>query len=143
LAVSIDINKYQRERKYGDITAVYSYINDERALILVQTYRKGGPWFCVLESAAYTWDDESPENVPEVIRKASKACEVLGLEATPRNIQRIAAIVIDSLPDLISMPSSPQDAAIGRAVGEMHLREDGKIIKSELIRDTAEAPAYG
>jgi hypothetical protein len=134
MAASIDLSKAHLVRNHGDITAIYSYINDERALILAPSFRPGAPWFCVLESAAYSWDDEDPTNIVEVVRKANKACEVLGIEPTPHNARRIAGIVIDGLPDLIRMPSAKEKELRDSAIGHMQLRADGKAIAEQDIR---------
>lgn len=134
MAASIDLSNAHLVRIHGDITAVFSYINDERALILAPSFRPGAPWFCVLESAAYSWDDEDPANVYEVVRKANKACEVLGIEPTPHNARRIAGIVIDGLPDLIRMPSAKEKELRNSAIGRMQLRADGKAIAEQDIR---------
>lgn len=141
MAASIDLSNAHLVRIHGDITAVYSYINDERALILAPTFRPGAPWFCVLESAAFSWDDEDPANVVEVVRKANKACEVLGIEPTPHNARRIAAIVIDGLPDLIRMPSANEKEMRDASYGRMQLKANGQTIAEQDIRLEKEAGA--
>lgn len=139
MAVQLDPRKAHLTRLHGDILAIYTWVNDERALVLMPAKRAAGaPWFIVCESASWQYDDPH-----YLARQAAKAAEVLGMDETTSTWFRIANIIHEGLPDLIRMPSSPQEAAVGKAVGEMHLREDGKIIKSELIRDTVEAPAYG
>lgn len=144
MGVSLDLRKAHHHRLHGDILAVYTWVNDERALVLLPANRAAGaPWFVVCESAAYTWDDEDPRNISEVVRKATKACEVLGMEATPHNIRRVAAIIIDGLPDLIRMPAAPEPEKMRHAVGEMKLMADGKVVAGEEIRLEREAPTYG
>lgn len=134
MAATIDLSKAHLVRVHGDITAIYSYINDERALILAPSFRPGAPWFCVLESAAYTWDDEDPNNIIEVVRKANKACEVLGIEPTPHNARRIAGIVIDGLPDLIRMPTAAEKELRNSAYGRLQLKANGETIAEEDLR---------
>lgn len=143
MPATIDLSKAHLSRVHGDITVIFSWINDERAMILVPHLRKGAPWFVVMESAAHTWDDRDPRNIPEVIRKATKACEVLGIEANPWNIRRIAGMVIDGLPDLIRMPSSPPKEYHRANFGHMELRADGDLIAQENIRLEKEGASYG
>lgn len=143
MGATIDTSKAHLVRQHGDLIAIYSWINDERALILVPAYRKGAPWFCVMESASFSWDDEDPRNVPQVVRKSLKACEVLGIEPTPQNARRIAQIVIDGLPDLIRMPSAPPVEYHKESYGSLLLRADGEPLASEEIRVEKQGVAYG
>lgn len=143
MPASIDTRKARIVRQHGDLTAIYTYVNDERALVLVPTHRPGAPWFVVCESAAYTWDDGDRRYVAEVARKSLKACEVLGMEPTPTNARRVANIIIDGLPDLIRLPTAP-DAELHKAsFGRMELRADGRAIAGEEIRVEKEGAVYG
>lgn len=143
MPATIDTRKAHLTRQHGDITAIYTWVNDERAMVMVPTFRAGAPWFIVMESAAFTWDDENPRNVQEVVRKSMKACEVLGIEPTPVNCRRIAGIVIDGLPDLIRMPSSPPAEFHRASFGRMELRAGGTPIAGEDIRVQKEGVTYG
>ena len=134
MAAEINTRNAHLVRQHRDITAIYSYVNDERALILTPSYRPGAPWFCVLESAAYSWDDSEPRNIPQVVRKASKACEVLGLEPTAQNARRVAEIIIDGLPDLIRMPTAKEKEMRAESIGRMQLLADGEVLNEEDIR---------
>lgn len=143
MTISIDLRKAHAHRTHGDITAIYTWINDERALVLLPHNRPGAPWYVVMEGAAYTWDDHDPKNVPEVARKAVKACQVLGIEPSPRNVQRIAAIIIDGLPDLIRMPSSPPKDYVRGSFGTMLLMADGQKVAGDDIRIEQDGVTYG
>jgi hypothetical protein len=144
VAAEINTKNAHLVRQHRDITAIYTYINDERAMVLTSSYRAGCPWFCILESAAYSWDDEEPGNIPEVVRKASKACEVLGIEPTAQNARRIAEIVIDGLPDLIRMPTAKEKEMREASFGKLQLRADGQLLAEEDIKVEKEAGAtYG
>ena len=134
MPATLDHRKAFLARSHGDLLAVYSWVNDEHALILLRAHRPGAPWYVVMESAAHTWDDSNPANVPAVAAKALKACEVLGLEPTPRNAQRVAAIVIDGLPDLIWMPAAPPAERHNASIGRMILRADGKTLAEQDLR---------
>lgn len=143
MPATIDTRKAHLTRQHGDITVIFTWVNDERAMVMVPTFRAGAPWFIVMESAAFTWDDENSRNVPEVVRKSMKACEVLGIEPTPTNCRRIAGIVIDALPDLIRMPSSPPKEYHRASFGHMELRADGQALAGEDIRVEKEGVTYG
>lgn len=143
MPATLDTRKAHLVRHHGDLVAIYTWINDERALVLIPRYRPGAPWYCVLESAAYTWDDMDARNVSTVVKKAMKACEVLGIEPSPWNCRRVAGLIIDGLPDLISMPSSPPKEHYRASFGHMELRADGKPIATEEIRVEKEGVQYG
>lgn len=138
----LDTRKSFLTRVHGDILANYSWVNDERALILIPMLRKGAPWYIVMESAAHTWDDNDPSNIPQVMRKGTKACEVLGIEPTPRNVVRVAKIIVEGLPDLIRMPSAPPQEFHKQNFGEMHLKANGEVIASDNIRVEKEGANY-
>ncbi len=143
MPATLDTRKAHLVRHHGDLVAIYTWINDERALVIAPRYRPGAPWFVVCESAAYTWDDSDPRYVGEVARKALKACEVLGIEPTPTNARRVAGIIIDGLPDLICMPSAPGPEYYRGSFGHLELRADGKPIAAEEIRVEKEGVQYG
>lgn len=142
MPASIDLSKAHLSRVHGDITVIFSWLNDERAMFLIPHLRKNAPWFVVMEGAAYTWDDTSPANVRNVAAKAVKACEVLGLEPTPINCRRIAGIIVDGLEDLIRMPSSPPAEYYSASFGKMELRADGQIVTGQDIQLEKEAATY-
>jgi hypothetical protein len=133
VAATLDPRKAHLTRYHGDIAAVYSWLNDERALFLIPHLRPGAPWFVVQDNVAYEWDDSDPAFAPNVARKAAHACEVLGIEPTPRNAMRIASIIIEGIPDLIRMPSRQPDP-LGAAIGEVQIRANGELIGGEEIR---------
>lgn len=139
MAAKLDLNRAHLTRRHGDILAVYTWVNDERALILLPAFRKNAAWFIVCESAAYKYD--SPEYLA---RQAAKACEVLGIEPNTGNWYRIGTIIHDGLPDLIEMPSAPEPVLMRATVGEMRMLENGRQIGGEEIRLEREGGAvYG
>ena len=142
MPATIDLAKAHTSRVHGDITVIFSWINDERAMVLVPHLRKGAPWYVVMESAAYTWDDEDANNIPLVVAKATKACEVLGIEPSPWNCRRIAGMIIDGLPDLIRMPSKPPAEYHRASFGHMELRADGEVIAADDIRIEKDGAEY-
>jgi hypothetical protein len=144
MPVQLDLSKAHLSRQHGDITAIYTWVNDERALVLVPTFRAGAPWYIVMDSAAHTWDDREASNVPMVAAKALKACEVLGIEPTPTNARRIAGIIIDGLPDLISMPMAPEVQYSKAAYGHHEMRANGETLMADDIRiELPQGVSYG
>lgn len=137
MATTIDTSKAHLVRQHGDITAIYTWVNDERALVLVPTFRPGSPWFIVCESAAYKYESDL-----YICKQAIKACEVLGMEPSRPNILRIGSIIEEGIPDLIRIPTKPEREVSGKKYGELKLMEDGVQIAQEDIRIENEVPSY-
>jgi len=125
---SLDTRRAHLMSKHGDILAVYTWVNDERALVLIAAHRPGSSWYVVCESAAFRYDDDQ-----YLQRAAINACDVLGFEASPMTWVRIATILHEGLPDLITMPGY-QPPPPGRKYGELTVKEDGKVIGGEDLR---------
>lgn len=137
--ISLDINKAHSHHQYGDLIAIYTWVNDERALVLIPAYRKNSAWYIVCESAAYKYD-----NMQYLAAQCKKAAEVLGMEPSPNNWYKLATVIHDGLPELCAMPSAPPAELSKAAYGEMKLLEDGKLIAGQEIRLEQEAGAsYG
>jgi len=124
----LDITKAHIARVHGDIRATYTWINGERALVLHPAFRQKAPWFVLMESAAYQYDDPG-----HLQRQGLKACQVLGLEPTMANWVRIATILNEGLPDLYRMPSEPSWERKKREYGELKVMADGKQIAAEAL----------
>lgn len=138
MTATIDTSKAHLIRVHGDITAIYTWINDERAMVLAPTYRKGAPWYVVMESAAWKYN-----NPQYLARQCPTACEVLGIEPSTTNWARIASIINDGLPDLVRMPSMPIVAPRGDAYGALKLFADGEQIAEEaILNEVAEGATY-
>jgi len=138
MSATIDTAKAHLTRRHGDIYAVFTWVNDQRAMVLIPANRPGAPWYIVMESASFEYD-----NPNELQRRAMKACDVLGIEPSRPNWFRIAKIIHEGLPDLIRMPSAPEPEYLKGAVGQMILKEGGKIIAGEDIRIEKEGAIYG
>jgi len=138
MSASIDLRKAHLTRFHGDLMAVYSWIDDERALFLIPHLRKGAPWYIVKESAAFKYDDPA-----YMARQCAQACDVLGIEPSRPNWVRVATIIHEGLPDLVRMPSSPPKELHQASYGHILLRENGKVIGSEEIRLEQQGASYG
>lgn len=139
MGANLDLSKAFLTRQHGDLLAVYTWVDDERALILIPAYRKGAAWYILKDSAAYKYDNDD-----YLARQCRTAAEVLGMEPSPNNWFKLASIIIEGIPDLLEMPSAPEREMMRAAIGEMQLRADGALMAQEEIRLTKdEGVAYG
>lgn len=130
----IDLRKAHMHRQHGDLLAIYTWINGERALVLLPHVRPKSPWYVVAESAAWQYDD------PDYLaRQCQIACEVLGMEPSRGNWVRVATIINEGLPDLYRMPGEPTWERQGREFGEMVMKLDGR----EVAREALTVPNQG
>lgn len=139
MGAQLDPRKAHKAFVVGDILAILTWVNDERALVLMPAHRaQGAPWFVICESAAYKYD--SPEYLA---RQAAKAAEVMGMDETTKTWYRIADLIMNYLPDLIRMPFAPEPEKMNAAIGEMKLMADGQLLAGSEIRMDKEVPTYG
>lgn len=134
--LSLDLNKAHLHRQHGDLMVIYTWCNDERAMVLIPAYRKGAAWYIVLESASYKYDNRF-----YLEKQCQIAAEVLGMEPSPNNWMKLATVILDGLPDLIEMPSAPDPTLMRSPIGAMSLFADGKLMAGQDIRLEAEAGA--
>lgn len=144
MTVSLDLRRAHLVRQHGDITAVYTWVNDERALVLVATYRggnqfvPGAPWYVILEKNAHAYDDPV-----QLARTAHKAATVLGLDDSSSTWAKIATIIHDGLPDLVRMPTAPAAEFHRGSFGHQELRADGQLVAAQDIRLEKDGATYG
>lgn len=121
----IDLEKVHLKRQHGDLLAIYTWIDGERALVIMPAYRVKSPWFVVMESAAYLYDDPR-----YMAKRCPEAVRFMGMEDNKANWIRLATIINEGLPDLVQMPSEPEwHKAKARVVGATTLTADGQVIK--------------
>jgi hypothetical protein len=125
----IDLNKAYLTRTIGDLVAVYSWVNDERALVLIPAYRKNSAWYIILDSAAFKYDDDE-----YLKRQSMVAAEVLGMEPSPNNWYKLAKVIVEGLPDLLEMPSAPTDKILMPTLGEARMYANGELVGGDEIR---------
>lgn len=128
--LSLDLNKAHLHRQHGDLLVIYTWCNDERAMVLIPAYRKNAAWYIVMESAAYKYE----QSRAYLAKQCAIAAEVLGMEPSPNNWMKLATVILDGLPDLIEMPSAPDPTLMRASIGDMKLFADGKLIAGEEIR---------
>ena len=137
MPASLDLRRAHLHRRHGDLMVVFTWVNDERAMVLLPAFRPGAPWYIVMESAAWQYDDPA-----YLARQCVTACDVLGIEPSRPNWVRVAGIIHDGLPDLIRMPSAPPAEFHRGAVGAMTLRADGQVLAQQDIRLEREGVTY-
>jgi hypothetical protein len=138
MPATLNLRKAHATRQHGDLLVVFTWINDERAMVLVPAYRPGAPWYVVAESASFRYDDPR-----YVAAQCVKACEVLGIKPSKENWARVGGIIVDGLPDLIRMPSAPRPEFRPGSLGEMTLRADAQVLAQQDFRLEREGVAYG
>lgn len=137
MGVSLDTRRAHMVRQHGDLLAIYTWVNDERALVLLPFMRIRPGWWVVCESAAFKYDNDV------YLKKAAMAaCVQMGLEPSPNNWFRIAKVISEGLPDLIRMPGFQPPPATGPTYGHLTVRADGVEIAGEDLRDTPEGVTY-
>lgn len=131
MSVCIDTRKAHLVRQHGDIIAIYTWVNGERAMVLLPAHRKSAGWYVIPDSSAWQYDNDD-----YLLRQSAVACDVMGFGLSAPTAFRIANIIIEGLEDLVRMPHEPPDiveVAARHALGEMHLKADGELIRSEEI----------
>ena len=102
----------------GDLLLILTWVNDERAMILLPAYRKGAPWFVVTDSVAWRYDEPR-----YLARMSAKAAEVIGMQGQE---VRIAGFLHDHLGELVTMPSAPPARMARASMGEVRLFAEGQ-----------------
>ena len=102
MSVTLDPRKAHAVHHKGDVLHILTWVNDERAMVLMPALRlPGSPWFIICESAAYKYDDPG-----YLARQSAKAAQVLGMAETSSSAFRIADLVMNYLPDSIRIPQA-------------------------------------
>jgi len=139
MAISLDLNTVYLTRRHGDMQAVYTWVNGERALVLIPRLRARAPWYVVMDSAAYRYDDPA-----YLARQCVRACEVLGIEPSRANWVRIATIIHEGLPDLLRMPAAPSDSDSGVSAGCVRVRAGAQTVaEHDIVLPRAAGASYG
>ena len=138
MPATLDPRKAYATRQHGDLVVVFTWVNDERAMVLLPAHRPGAPWYIVCDSTAWRYDDPA-----YLARQCVTACEVLGIEPSRPNWVRVAGIIHDGLPDLVAMPSAPPAEFHRGSIGATTLRADGQVLAQQDIRIEREGATYG
>lgn len=138
MGVTLDTAKAHAHHTFGEVTQILTWMNDERVMVLLATHRKGGAWFVVQEPTCWMYDDPH-----YLARQARKAAEVLGIDDSVNGWFRLASIIHDGLPELVSMPSAPAPDLLRGTFGRMALRANGEVIREDAVRIERALPTYG
>jgi hypothetical protein len=134
MAISIDLRRAHASYKFGDLTIVLSWLNDERAMFFVPHVRKGAPWFVIREPSAFEWSDQDPDNRIYLMDRAAKACDVLGIEPNQRNCFRIITIVNNLMQELVRMPSVQPPEQHKASLGTFRIMAGDELVHEDDIR---------
>ena len=135
---SLNFANSHLSRVHGDITCLYTWMGEERVMVLLPTYRRNASWFIIREPLAHKYDDAR-----QLLRSAIEACDVMGFGLSKLTAAKIARIIHDGLPDLCAMPSAPPPEMSKATYGSLIVNADGKPIGGEEIRyEAAEVAEY-
>ena len=126
MAATIDMRKAHKVIPAGDLTLIFTWVNDERAMVIVPTYRAGAPWFVVCDSAAWKYDEPA-----YVAKQCVLAAEVLDM---PHQAARIGGLINDHLDELVLMPAAPLEPMTRATYGEVKALADGELIGGDELR---------
>lgn len=138
MPVSLDTRKAHLVRQHGDLMAVYTWVNDERAMVLIPARRPGAPWYIVMESAAYRHYNQA-----DLATQCVKAREVLGIEPSRPNWVPVSTIIYEGRPDIVRMRSATPAEQHEASFGRMELRADGDLVNEAEVRLDKEGALYG
>ena len=137
MPATLDPRKAYVTRQHGDLVVVFTWFNDERAMVLLPVYRPGAPWYIVCDSTAWRYDDPA-----YLARQFVTACDVLGIELNRPNWVRVSGSIDDGLPDLVKVPTaSPAEFDRG-SFGDMTLRANGHVLARQDIPIKREEATY-
>lgn len=149
MSVSLDLRKAWKHQRSGDLIVVLTWVNDERALVLMPALRKNAGWYVVQESAAYRWGVDHPDAamrrdaMQHAVSQSHIACMMLNLEPSKMNRAKVISIISGWLPDLVRMPSAPEAEFKPGAFGQMFLSANGERIAGQDVREEVEGVSYG
>ena len=139
MPVQIGGAKAWKVRSHGDIGVAFQWVNEEPAMILFPARRSlpgAGAFVLDLSSAFKYANSQSGEPTLYLVKQSIAIAKHLGFGATDTYAARkIAGVIVDSLPDLLSMPPEPQQFTEKQtqAIGEMSLKVDGETIAEREI----------
>jgi hypothetical protein len=149
MGVSLDLRKAHKHHRTGDLVVVLTWVNDERALVLLPALRRDAGWYIVAESAAWRWAVDHPDRsmsrpaMEHAVAQSHIACSVLGLEPSKINRARIISIVTGWIPDLIRMPGAPEPEYLPGSIGQSILTADGAPVAAEDVKIEKTGVMYG
>lgn len=124
--------KAWRKYKKGDIAACYHWVNNEPAMILFPLNRAPSPMlipFVIPLSVAHQYVDSSGQpNLVNAMGAAIEAAGCMGMAPEMSTVHRIIDIIVDGIPDLVSMPPEPDWAEdLSKPLdGELSILRDGE-----------------
>jgi hypothetical protein len=129
--------KCWRKHRRGDLIAAMHWVNGEPALIFAAANGSGGAYAVPLGSAyQYVRSDGYPEPVACACLAADVA-EQLGVGQDKRTLFGITELLLDAVPDLLSMPPEPRldKAGSGAVVGELVIKSGDRVLAEREIEE--------
>ena len=132
MPLSIDPRQVQFKRVHGEFMALYTYVNDERAMILFPHRRRGlngapPPWAIVCDSSAFKYADDE-----YLMLQAMTFCRMWDM--TERStVIKVATIINEGLSDLIRLKPKAEFKSEAPVLGEADLLIGGDKIATHEI----------
>lgn len=135
-------------RKYrkGDIGIALHWVNGEPAMVLFPAHmtqsrvQRITPFVIPLSVGhEYVASDGHP-NLMRALQGATEAAICLGMTPEMSVVHRIIDAIVETIPDLVSMPPEPvamQRVDRGPTVGELSIQVDGQVVKEVEVTDPA------
>lgn len=139
MGVSLSAGRCHRVIPRGEITVLLTWVDGERAMVLVPTYRKSAGWYVICDSAAYQYADDD-----YLVQAAFKAVQVMGLDQTERAAFNVADAISSWLAELVMMPPEPDWQAVeaAAAIGDLSFRAGGNVVHQDVVTADAGGVAY-
>lgn len=147
----IDTRKAHQTRRHGELTVILSWAHipapedpyaeqdEKRVMYLVATHRAGtkdtpgAPVYVIREANAHLYATSNGQPTKALEQTAKHAAHVMGF-VTDKAWVKVATAILESVHELIAMPSAPPHEYLRGSVGRMILSADGKPIAGEDIR---------
>lgn len=126
--------KAWRKYRKGDLGLAYHWLDGEPAMFLFPAGRQTGlgvvPFVIKLGVAHQYADSSGHPNLLNALPAAIDAAHCLGMSSDPGTLHRIIDVIVDGIPDLVSMPPEPDWAKpeSGKVDGELTIKRDGELV---------------
>jgi hypothetical protein len=141
-----------RKFRKGDIAIALHWVNGEPAMVLFPAHMTQGrvqritPFVIPLSVGhEYVASDGHP-NLLRALKGATEAAMCLGMTPEMSTVHRIIDAIVETIPDLVSMPPEPvamQRVDRGQPVGELSIQVDGQVVKEVEVTDPAADGQWG
>jgi hypothetical protein len=141
---ALDLSRIHGSQKHGDLTVYLTWWlasdgGPRPCLVLLPTDQSRWQYTqpcVVLLDQAWQWSEEIGDPA-YAARMSMQFAASLGLSAADAtNVFRVRSAIVDHLGDLLAMPPMPTDMREpGVVLGDVTVKEDGKIVREEELTD--------